>query len=75
MIFTQTRPTQEGFYWCYLKDPSSMAKSTLEVGQIRRISNGYLGTVSGAFDYDWGDWLYWGDRIEAPNQIELKQTS
>lgn len=72
MIFTRTTPTEEGFYWAYLKDPSGHATPTLEIGQIRKISNGYLGTVSGAFDYDWGDWLYWGDRIESPEEIVLK---
>lgn len=66
MTFKRERPIEPGFYWCYIKYPRH---PELAIGQVK--SPKYA-TVRGVFDFDWGDWLYWGDRIDEPDQIELK---
>jgi hypothetical protein len=74
MKFTRTPPTQEGFYWCYINSIIfSTDNSSLEVGSVRKIRNGFLRSVNGAFDFDWGDLLYWGDPIESPSSVELEK--
>lgn len=74
MKFTRTPPVADGTYWCYLKDPKGVSRPTLETGTVRNLSPnpGHLRVVNGAFDFDWGDWLWWGDRIELPTSVELQ---
>lgn len=66
MKFLSRRPEAEGFYWCCtVKDGTPR----IRVGEVRRISNGYMGLIDGAFDFDKGD-VYWGDKLKKP-EVEL----
>lgn len=61
----ENSPKEPGFYWV-------INDGKLEIGYVANISNGTIGVINGAFDYDWGK-LYWGDKITIhPDLIPFK---